>query len=309
MHVVLQKFSIQEHPPASVCTHKAAVLPSHSHLGTYCPVAELPLQKNKCCSRRCWWEQWWCREKQPPLPIHQLSDWHVTVANQIMSLCEHIHKLQFTHTSLHKKTGREGQRERERAHTHTHSLVMLVLPALPRHTPLDLPSHNAALHNTGHRSWHNNQTHTETHTYPNEAPRGIKKSSMKCVHTNTHTHTLSLSSVSSVSLIKEIQRIAMVYIGLSLKVSIKESIYTSGRVAFLQCLTSVIHCSSVYSMMWQRAALVLRKAWFCINVEAANTRILAVKCNTTPTILIKFLLHNFPKLDIWLCENCGCTSL
>lgn len=47
----------------------------------------------------------------------------------------------------------------------------------------------------------------------------------------------------------------MVYIGLSLKVSIKESIYTSGRVAFLQCLTSVIHCSSVYSIMWQRATL------------------------------------------------------
>lgn len=222
-----------------------------------------------------------------------------------MSLCEHIHKLQFTHTSLHKKTGREGQRERES--THTHSLVMLALPALPQHTPLDLPSHNAALHSTGHCSWHNNQIHTQTHRYPIEAPRGIKKSSMKCSHTNTHT--LSLSSVSSVSLIKEIQRIAMVYIGLSLTVSIKESIYTSGRVAFLQCLTSVIHCSSVYSMMWQRAALVLRKAWFCINVEAANTRILAVKCNTTPTILIKLLSHNFPRPDIWLCENCGCTSL
>lgn len=34
------------------CTHKEAVLPSHSHQGTCCPVAELPLQSNKSRSRR-----------------------------------------------------------------------------------------------------------------------------------------------------------------------------------------------------------------------------------------------------------------
>lgn len=106
----------------------------------------------------------------------------------------HTHGLLFTHTSLHK--------HRERVCS-----VMLALPKLPQHKLLDLPSPNAIMplcttHSAGRPSWNNNpRARPHTRRYPIEAPRGIRKSSIKwgtlCplpLPPHTHTHLLLFAS-------------------------------------------------------------------------------------------------------------------
>lgn len=85
-------------------TESEEVLPSHSRLGTCCPVPEPLLQ-----SSGCWPKLGRCRETRQLLNIHNLSPWLTSI--QIKSLHEAVHTgtLIHTHYYINRKRAGEGR--------------------------------------------------------------------------------------------------------------------------------------------------------------------------------------------------------
>lgn len=121
--------------------NKGCILPSHSHLGTYCPGGADAAAAEEY--GRSQGEHWWCSETHQPLPSHKLSLWLTCHCGKVgMSL----RGLQKGNTRARSYINAEGGRERARER------AKLTLP--------DLPSCNAMM----------------LHAHINEGPIGIRKS-------------------------------------------------------------------------------------------------------------------------------------
>lgn len=203
----------------------------------------------------------------------------------------HTHRLLFTHTSLHK--------HRERVCS-----VMLALPKLPQHTLLDLPSPNAIMplcttHSAGRPSWNNNpRARPHTRRYPIEAPRGIRKSSIKwgtlCpLPPHTHTHIFS-----SLLLIKEvIQSRVTPYAGWSPIITTQDIHYTVlllvGNLTFITPVAqkSALCCGQKKNKNHVRS-LLNKNLFLCERESCKSSTSLAAVFVTTPTLffICKFIL-------------------